>query len=410
MVFPRLSSLFAPSSPPTITRNPRSCRHKSSYDHYSAQLGYSSDPTSGKTAALAASITPHDTVILTSDGHRLPGIPLPEARRLNMSRLRLEEFHKTRGISPGESDTATFIPLLTRGRPRPSPVNIPTAPAYSHPLFPPLPLYGPATLLRQAQCYVYRVLAGLLSTCFLLAIMVGAIVKGVPCACHKYYLLWWKKADPDKSRPFYQIELDRAKRRKQDEEDWKNEVQMKRNAAKGKGVAGMRNRKKSFIGRTEIVDVEKAPNDSLGEGIAQGTSQTPTTAGEGPSALETPLADPRDKLVCDVGYYARRVGLDIEEYKIETEDGFLITLQRVFDPKDPPLDANDVEDGYGHPVKGNTKGRRKYPVLLMHGLLQSSGAFCVNDDDSLAFLLCKRWALPVLRAKICGTYTDTKAK
>ena len=32
-----------------------------------------------------------------------------------------------------------------------------------------------------------------------------------------------------------------------------------------------------------------------------------------------------------------------------------------------------------------------YPVLMIHGLLQSSGAYCTNDDDSLAFFLCKRY-------------------
>jgi hypothetical protein len=31
----------------------------------------------------------------------------------------------------------------------------------------------------------------------------------------------------------------------------------------------------------------------------------------------------------------------------------------------------------------------KYPVLLLHGLLQAAGTFCVNDDSSLAFYLCK---------------------
>ena len=31
----------------------------------------------------------------------------------------------------------------------------------------------------------------------------------------------------------------------------------------------------------------------------------------------------------------------------------------------------------------------KYPVLLLHGLLQASGTFCVNDESSLAFYLCK---------------------
>lgn len=80
----------------------------------------------------------------------------------------------------------------------------------------------------------------------------------------------------------------------------------------------------------------------------------------------------------------------MKEYRIETEDGFIITLQRVFDPEDPPSDANIVEDGYGKLIKWDKKGHRKYPILLMHDLLQSSGAFCVNGDDSLAFSLCKR--------------------
>ena len=31
----------------------------------------------------------------------------------------------------------------------------------------------------------------------------------------------------------------------------------------------------------------------------------------------------------------------------------------------------------------------KYPVLLLPGLMQSSGAYCVNDESSLAFFLCK---------------------
>ena len=28
-------------------------------------------------------------------------------------------------------------------------------------------------------------------------------------------------------------------------------------------------------------------------------------------------------------------------------------------------------------------------MLLLHGLLQAAGTFCVNDDSSLAFYLCK---------------------
>ncbi|KAK6517774.1 hypothetical protein TWF506_004954 [Arthrobotrys conoides] len=83
----------------------------------------------------------------------------------------------------------------------------------------------------------------------------------------------------------------------------------------------------------------------------------------------------KPKLKCDVRYYATRVELDIEEFKVTTEDGFILVLQHIFDP-------NNRGDG-----RNGTK--RKYPVLLMHGLLQSSGAFCSNDDNSLAFYLCK---------------------
>ena len=107
------------------------------------------------------------------------------------------------------------------------------------------------------------------------------------------------------------------------------------------------------------------------------------------------VAGGEDALLCDVGYYARRVGLEVEEVEVVTEDGFVITLQHVFDPDDPPyypkergeVEEEQEEEEGGSSVKG---GRRKYPVLLMHGLLQSSGAFCVNDEDSLAFYLCKR--------------------
>ena len=86
------------------------------------------------------------------------------------------------------------------------------------------------------------------------------------------------------------------------------------------------------------------------------------------------------RLTCDVRYYARRVGLDVEEFKVTTEDGFVLVMEHIFDPKD------------------HRKGK-KYPVLLVHGLLQSSGAFCSHDDNSLAFYLCKRLVLCAINNK-----------
>jgi hypothetical protein len=38
-----------------------------------------------------------------------------------------------------------------------------------------------------------------------------------------------------------------------------------------------------------------------------------------------------DTLKCDISYYAQLVGLDCEETKIETEDGFILTVQHIID-------------------------------------------------------------------------------
>jgi pimeloyl-ACP methyl ester carboxylesterase len=111
-----------------------------------------------------------------------------------------------------------------------------------------------------------------------------------------------------------------------------------------------------------------------------------------------PAEGGRDPLVCDVGYYARRVGLEVEEFKVQTEDGFIITLWHVYNPLEfTPMSVAehaargpDIFTGDGPSKRGFTSSRKpKFPVLMIHGLLQSSGAYCTNDDDSLAFYLCK---------------------
>lgn len=102
---------------------------------------------------------------------------------------------------------------------------------------------------------------------------------------------------------------------------------------------------------------------------------------------ETGQAAPQEpaKLTDDIGYYARRVGLDAETHTVKTEDGFLLEMNHIFDPADPP--------GYMLDAKDERPRKRRYPLLLLHGLLQSAGAYCVNDDRSLAFYLTK-WHLP----------------
>jgi hypothetical protein len=129
----------------------------------------------------------------------------------------------------------------------------------------------------------------------------------------------------------------------------------------------------------------------------------------------TPTEGGKDRLICDVGYYARRVGLDIEEFNVQTEDGFILTLWHVFNPSEYTPASAEVR-GYRKPEvfteadgksAGSSEvqfkdGRRRYPVLLIHGLLQSAGAYCTNDDDSLAFFLCKRYLI------FCVSHTDIR--
>jgi len=51
---------------------------------------------------------------------------------------------------------------------------------------------------------------------------------------------------------------------------------------------------------------------------------------------------PTGKLKCDIGYYARREGLECEEMKVETEDGFILTIQHIVDPKDRETDLKSA--------------------------------------------------------------------
>ncbi|RDA93801.1 hypothetical protein CP533_6389 [Ophiocordyceps camponoti-saundersi (nom. inval.)] len=199
--------------------------------------------------------------------------------------------------------------------------------SYTHPLFPPLPLYGPPSLARTAKSLFYRLSSFCLSLSFLGVIVAGSLLSSVPNLCRKLYVL-----DGDRQRPFYDEELRRSDIRRRARKNWE---------------------RRASAGRPGQNDEETA-------------DEYPPTEGG------------KDPIVCDVSYYARRVGLDAETMEVQTEDGFILELWHVYDPKERTRRAGEAKE----------KGRR-FPVLLMHGLLQSSGAYCCNDDESLAFWLCK---------------------
>ncbi|KAK4218235.1 sterol esterase [Rhypophila decipiens] len=307
----------------------------------------------------------YDPVVVTSDGARLPAVPLDEAHKLNILREQVAEGEDSAKVVV-EGNLAKSASAEQKDDHGSSKGNLRTSipPTHTNPLFPPLPLYGPPTLLRQVQCGLFRLSSFFLSLAFLQVIVLGSLFTSIGPFCQRM----WKQVigqDPDAHRPFIEEERRREQLRR--------------------GQAQRLRRRRSSGGSSS------RPAEGL---------QPPGSSDDDDENDDIGA----DKIVCDVGYYARRVGLDVEEFQIETEDGFIIDLWHVYDPKEySPLPAEERRhlgpEVFTRPAKRAkpSKGggdswqqqKPKFPVLLIHGLLQSAGAYCVNDEDSLAFYLCK---------------------
>ncbi|KAG4439587.1 hypothetical protein IFR05_004935 [Cadophora sp. M221] len=351
------------------------------YAHQAGKLSLTDpgdDVDCSKTAIQAHYVTPQDPIITTGDGGRLPGVPLAEANKLNRLKAVVEGNHAgiiqtgvfseksgsqdgTRPNSPHDGRIQnTGEGSLQRAMP----------PSRTNPLFPPLPLYGPSSLLRDLQCLAFRVSAFFLSGCFLGAIVLGAAFASLkPMFVHIWLRLTFR--NPDARRPFHEEEKRLKKAREDEDKAWKKKRSRKNSAAKLED------------------DNEGGPEEFI-----------PTEGGP-------------DPLVCDVGYYARRVGLDMEIFKVQTEDGFIIELWHIYNPLEftPMSDAEraargpDIFTGAG-PSLPSQNQKPKFPILMIHGLLQSSGAYCTNDDRSLAFYLCKSGYDVWLGNNRCGFKPD----
>ncbi|CAG8100552.1 unnamed protein product [Penicillium nalgiovense] len=237
-----------------------------------------------------------------------------------------------------------------------------------HPLFPPMPSYGPPSALRRVQFYISIVASFFLSLCFLGAIFVGALLHTAGGAISKARLRL-SGNNPDTRRVFYTEEQARRKARANADRRW-----------------ALRQQKRDM-------DEEQGPEECQ----------------ECPS-----LEGGKDPIVGDVAYYARRVGLDVETFRVQTEDGFIITLWHVYNPREyealsPEERRERGPDVFTKPKTPNPsrlQSNRRYPVLLVHGLLQSAGAFCTNDEDSLAFYLCKSGYDVWLGNNRCGSHPE----
>lgn len=322
----------------------------------------------GSTQAVQANfVTSLDPAIEVANGARPLAVPANNGTKLNQLRKAVEDDSDSSIVVVGDNslyrnDEAENNMPGTEGARTDATLDRIVSNSTTNPLFPPLPAYGPPSLFRDIQSLFFRITSAVLSLAFLMVISAGTLVHNVP------RMLWYvglraSLQDPRKQRPFYWEEVKRKEERKAAEKAWS--VQESRNGT------------------------NKALDENL-ETVPQDGKFVPTEGGP-------------DPLVVDVGYYARRVGLDCEIYQVQTEDGFIIDLCHVYNPREyqkpseqsyrmhGPKLFTTKEDSppFGHAQRGFREGNKKYPVLMMHGLLQSSGAFICNDDDSLAFYLAK---------------------
>lgn len=317
----------------------------------------------GSTQAVKAKvITAQDPVLIAANGKRLPTVPLHEALELNRQKDQLEggnfpgALPVTFGVREAKDGTIHGIPPPKIPNKQQSSITdapLPKAatPARTNPLFPPLPMYGPLSPMKNAQYLFFRFTSAILSQCFLLVIVLGAFFTGIP-EILKYIgsILHFQR--PSERRLFYHEEEQRRSERKAANAQWEN------------------------------VKNKKMQSDSS-VGDKHGEQFIPTEGGP-------------DKLECDVGYYARRVGLDSETFLVQTEDGFILELWHLYNPLITPRHSSTsgqpqspaIFTSGSNVIPSELKGS-SYPVLLIHGLLQSSGAYCCTDENSLAFYLAK---------------------
>jgi pimeloyl-ACP methyl ester carboxylesterase len=105
---------------------------------------------------------------------------------------------------------------------------------------------------------------------------------------------------------------------------------------------------------------------------------------------DNPAEWKKERLVKDVRYYAETAGFKIVNETAETEDGYYLRVNRVIDPQRE------------HEVRSD--GRGGFPVLIMHGLFQSSGSFVTSEERSLAFWLARQGGYQVFLGNNRGVF------
>lgn len=136
------------------------------YAHQAEKLSYvapAKDPDGSGTATQAQFITPQDPIIVTSDGSRLPGVPIAEAAKLNALKEEIggeppDVIEDASAVEKSENEPRLASPKngSTMQKSGEGSLRRAMPPSRTNPLFPPLPLYGPSSLIRDLQCWMFR--------------------------------------------------------------------------------------------------------------------------------------------------------------------------------------------------------------------------------------------------------------
>lgn len=109
-----------------------------------------------------------------------------------------------------------------------------------------------------------------------------------------------------------------------------------------------------------------------------------------PKDWDEPQRWKKEDLIKDVRYYAESCGFKIINETAETQDGYLLRVNRIIDPTREHEKHSD--------------GRGGFPVLIMHGLFQSSGSFVTSEERSLAFWLARQGGYQVFLGNNRGVF------
>ncbi|KAK4686553.1 lysosomal acid lipase/cholesteryl ester hydrolase, partial [Tremellales sp. Uapishka_1] len=102
--------------------------------------------------------------------------------------------------------------------------------------------------------------------------------------------------------------------------------------------------------------------------------------------------------------YARQIGMDIEDQTIESEDGYFLRYSRSPISQRWMLTTSRVHRVIDPEALPHTDGRGGFPVLVLHGLFQSSGSFITSEERSLAFWLAKTGGYQVYLGNTRGLF------